>query len=330
MTTSPTYNPIFIVGMNGSGTTMLLDCLNNHNDLHGFRRETRLIPYYIKNIGRYGDLTDDENFLSLINDFRNLSFFRYVNGGAPPPLPDNWKAMPRSLASAIDSVFSYFARKDGKKRWCEKTPMHAQHIASLSNLFPDAQFIHIIRDGRACAASFYRRWHYTPELTMYRWKNVIREARRQSRGVKDRYLEIRYEALTENPETTMRSICDFLQIPYQDDLLTLSRKRSHTGSTKKAITPNKASWNDYLSNHQIERVEAIGGQLLDELGYETTHPRSDKDPNAIALKYWLYRDLMREGVSSIVEEIQTPKKQKWDDFSARIIRAVRQRLTSKY
>ena len=158
-----TSEPVFVVGMNGSGTTMLLDCLDNHPDLFGFRRETKIIPYFIQSAGKYGDLSDDKNFRKMWDDFRSISFFKYVNNGKIVPLPKSWKDAPRSAAGIIDCTLSYFAEKDGKHRWCEKTPMHAQHICLLADSFPNAKFIHIIRDGRACAASFHRRWGYKPE-----------------------------------------------------------------------------------------------------------------------------------------------------------------------
>ncbi|MGH8607377.1 MAG: sulfotransferase, partial [Gammaproteobacteria bacterium] len=55
--------PVFLVGMNGSGTTMLLHSLGNHPDLYGCKRETRVLPHFIAHLHRYGTLGDDDNFL---------------------------------------------------------------------------------------------------------------------------------------------------------------------------------------------------------------------------------------------------------------------------
>jgi hypothetical protein len=330
MTQTATPEPIFIVGMNGSGTTMLLDCLNNHNQLYGFHQETKLIPYFIKKLSKYGELSCDDNFLSLFSDFRSLSYFRYLNNGELPPLPENWRALPRSLDSVIDSVLGFFAKREGKIRWCEKTPMHALHIKNLNNLFPHAKFIHAIRDGRACAASFYRRWRYTPELTMYRWKKVIREARHQGSSIDNQYLEIKYDELTENPEQAIRKICSFLQIPFDNEMLIVNRRRNYMGFSFTKIMQNKSSLNEVLSKSQIERIELIGGKLLNELGYESKYPNSDIDPHIVMLKYWLYKDYIKRGCRTLIQEIKRPRERKWDDLSAIFIRAVKQRLTSKY
>ena len=131
--------PVFVVGMNGSGTTMMLDCLNGHSRLFGFRRETLIIPHYIARAARSGDLREDVTFLRLWDDFRGEQVFRYLNKRRTPPLPEDWREQPRTLGTIVDETFLHFARRDNKQRWCEKTPMHAQHITSLSGLFPEAR-----------------------------------------------------------------------------------------------------------------------------------------------------------------------------------------------
>ena len=124
--------PVFVVGMNGSGTTMLLDCLGRHPALYAFPKETRLIPHLISRLGLFGDLSNDANFERLWGEVRNLGVFRLENGDQPVPLPADWRDYSRSLAAVLDGVFRYFAAREGKRRWCEKTPQHAQHLLVLA------------------------------------------------------------------------------------------------------------------------------------------------------------------------------------------------------
>lgn len=322
--------PVFIVGMNGSGTTMLLDCLDNHPDLYGFRRETKILPYFIAAQHKYGDLSCDENFLRLWNDIRQVPLFRHCNNGVIPPLPDNWQALPRNLAAIIDSIFSFFSNQEGKSRWCEKTPMHALHIETLATMFPEARFVHIIRDGRASAASFYRRWGYKPELSVYRWKNVVQEARRQGKTIAPRYLEVFYEKLTSDPETQMQQICTFLDVPYTDAVLSTSRQRSFTGSSDSNIVANVNKWRSYFNHQCINRLEQIAGKTLAEFGYDTACPNADHNPSRLELKLWLYKDYARSGVTLLKKEWSQRSNAKWQDFSAKIVNAVRQRMTTRY
>lgn len=322
--------PVFIVGMNGSGTTMLLDCLDNHPDIYGFRRETKIIPYFIQKAGKYGDLSHDENFRKMWEDFRSISFFKYVNKGNKVPLPENWQSTPRSAAGVIDGTLNYFAEKDGKSRWCEKTPMHAQHISLLAENFPNARFIHIIRDGRACAASFHRRWGYAPDLTVYRWKHIIEDAQRQGESIPDRYFELYYEKLTDDPETCLKNVCRFLQVPYDPSIITLSRVRAFSGSSDAVITKREEYWREYFSADQIDAFGLVAGKIMHRLGYDTEHPDGDEEPGILRIKYWMYRDNIKQGLNILRNEVIHRKKGgKWDDMSSRILNAIRQRFTNR-
>ena len=155
--------------MSGSGTTMLLDCLGFHSQLYGFPFETKLIPYIAKRLHTFGDLNNDDNFFRLWKAVGRFPGFREVHSDyMPPSIPENWREFLRTLPAVLDAYFRYFAQKEGKTRWCEKTPMYVQHLNLIADLFPGAKFLHIIRDGRDCAASLHRRWKSTPELTVFR------------------------------------------------------------------------------------------------------------------------------------------------------------------
>ena len=325
-----TGNPVFIVGMNGSGTTMLLDCLNNHPDLYGFKRETKIIPHFIRSAEKYGDLSSDDNFRRMWNDFLNVSFFKYVNNGNKVPLPENWKDAPRSVAGVINGTFVYFSEQEGKSRWCEKTPMYAQHISLLAKTFPEAKFIHIIRDGRACAASFHRRWGYTPELTVFRWKHVVQDARTQGSEIPDRYFELNYEDLTDDPEPWLQSICRFLQVPYDPCLVTLSRVRKHSGSSNTMITKKVEYWPDYFTAEKIDSFDRMAGKLIQHLGYKTKHPEGNEEPGALRIKFWMYRDNIRHLTRILGKEVINCKHGgKWDDLSGRIFNSIKQKLMDR-
>lgn len=312
--------PVFVVGMNGSGTTMLLDCLDSHPNLYGFKRETRLLPYLIASLPKFGDLRDDGNFRRYWQAVAEIPAIRFVNGGQPPDLPSNWQQLERSAAGVIDGVFSGFARQAGKRRWCEKTPMHALHIRRFAELFPHARFVHIVRDGRACAHSFHRRWEYTPELTMYRWKKVVQEAQAQGREIADRYLEVRYEDLTADPRRWMSIVCAFLGEPFVEEVLAPSRLRCFTGSTDTRIVTRSPAWQEQFDAARLRRLDRIGGRTLALLGYPTEHPQDDHDPAWPLRKFWLYRDYLREGLKTLNRRNQ----------GSRVVTAIKQRLTTRY
>jgi hypothetical protein len=324
--------PVFIVGMNGSGTTMLLQSLGNHPDLYGFKRETRVLPHFIAHAGKYGSLSDDGNFLRLLRDLYSLRAFCQVNGGRPIPVPEDWRSMPRDLASAIDAGFRYFAVNEDKRRWAEKTPMHALHITALAGLFPSARFIHMVRDGRDSAASFHRRWHRTPALTIHRWKTVVREARRQGTAIGDRYLELRYEDLTAQPALWMERVCAFLGLSFSPAVLQSRQPQMAAAMKPKAsgIVRNSGNWRSYFTPRQIAELETIAGATLALGGYETRQPTSDRDPPRLRRLAWMMRDYIAQGLHDLRTLVKRRDLGGIAELGRRAIDAFRQLWTMKY
>ena len=59
-----------------------------------------------------------------------------------------------TTGEAIAAVFETYAAEHGKERWGDKTPLYMQYLPLLERLFPDARFVHLVRDGRDAALSF--------------------------------------------------------------------------------------------------------------------------------------------------------------------------------
>lgn len=111
-----------------------------------------------------------------------------------------------------DFQAEYLARR-GKQRWAEKTPGYTFHLDFIDELFPDAQYLHVIRDGRDVVASFRDRWGYRAGLRAANsvWRESVLRAREFGARLPDgRYHELRYEALVAEPETQMRALLAFL------------------------------------------------------------------------------------------------------------------------
>jgi len=270
---------IFVVGMNGSGTTMLLDHLDSHSLIYGFKDETRILPYYMLNVRKYGDLGDDQCLGRLWNDMRCAFPFWKANNEECVPLPADWRERGPTPAFIFDAILSWFAAKAGKSIWCEKTPMHALHVAAIAEALPSARFIHIIRDGRDCAASFERRWRYNSRVSMQRWKDTVRSARRQARGLEDnRYMEVRFEELTSQPEIVLRGVCDFLGVAFEQGVLVSSRSSARMrGIDSNKPKPNSGGYKKVFSPKEIAALENQAGLCLDELGYCVDNPYGDAE-----------------------------------------------------
>jgi hypothetical protein len=329
----PTCAPVFVVGMNGSGTTMLLDCLGRHPRLYAFPKETRLIPFLIARQGAYGDLAVDANLRRFWDDVRALPAFREANAGMPVPLPDDWRDRPRSLAGILDSVFRHFAAAEGKRRWCEKTPQHVQHLRALGTLFPRAKFVHVIRDGRDCAASFHRRWYRQPELTIYRWKKVVEMGRTQGGELgTSRYLEVRYEDLTARPEPALRAICEFLELPFDAVVLESGQPflKVDPDDDARGLRPNSGKWQQYFPPRTRARLERIAGRMLATCGYETSRSDGDLEIHGWQRRYWAAREATHAYLREIWRKLTGKLRRPWRVILAKPLTALRHRQHNVY
>jgi hypothetical protein len=111
------------------------------------------------------------------------------------------------------------AEAQGVDRWAECTPTHALHLKEIRAAFPDAQVIHMIRDGRDAALSLAKLgWiHPLPwdregglvAAALY-WKWIVEAGRRNAARAGLPYLEIRFEDLVSAPRETTARIGGFI------------------------------------------------------------------------------------------------------------------------
>lgn len=286
------HSPIFVIGMNGSGTTMLADSLGHHPELYMFPLESKVLPYYLMHQSRFGDLNSINARRQFAATLGKTKSYAHANEKTQVVLSDAQLVRP-GFEGVVDALYKYFAAKQGKTRWGDKSPINTQHVGALAMAFPTAQFVHIIRDGRDAAQSFHRRWGYDPLHTITRWKMAVTAAQDQGRVLGgDRYLEVRYEALTTDPHSEMQRICAFLGLPFDESVLHSSmrymdpaNKHAETGR----IVPNSEKWREYFSAEKIQAIEEIAGATLSELDYPVSI-QGNQTPSRIRLNYWKLKD----------------------------------------
>jgi len=292
--------PIFIIGMNGSGTTMLADCLNQHPQIYIHRIESRTIPFYYFNLGRFGDLENEENFSRLLTEFSNNSAFWICNDNQPLEISFDFNDLnQKDLSTVIDMVFSYFASREKKRIWGDHSPKYGFFIPVLIDLFPEAKIIHIIRDGRDCVQSFNRRFAYNKYRAIYNWRKLIEKAGKDgSAAGEDRYFEVKYEDLTDAPEHWMKHICFFLGVPYDANVLVSNMPMfKGEGDESKSIVKNTGKWRASLTSKEIRKLESIGGLTLQNLGYEVLYAAGNNDLSAARLFFLRWLDRANTSIS---------------------------------
>jgi hypothetical protein len=130
-------------------------------------------------------------------------------------------AGPPTLGSAMGIVFRAYARKFDKPRWGDKRPAYLLNLDMLLRMFPDAQIINIVRDGRDCVASIKDQpWHrggLNEAISM--WCRCSDAGRRALRTLPpDTYHQLYYESLAQDPVGHMKALCEFLGEDYHADM----------------------------------------------------------------------------------------------------------------
>ncbi|PHN08588.1 sulfotransferase family protein [Flavilitoribacter nigricans] len=262
-------NTFFIAGLQRSGTTLLSVMLSKHPEIcmeeravafrliTTLRNSYDLLPHNLEidpeDFYRWLIETDKKQRLRTLLDHEKFSQYGSIR-----------EMIRRSIAQKLES--------NGKRVWGDKTPNLHMYLPEALSFFPDARFIHLVRDGRANAFSLARRSYQNLQLSAQQWVdgNMAGLVNRDLLGP-ERYLLIKYEELLLEPEATLQQVCHFLGLPFHEAVLDLSNKAipDQEKYVKKTLDRSKIrAYLDHLDALQLQKVERIQGPLLQRLGYE--------------------------------------------------------------
>jgi hypothetical protein len=198
------------------------------------------------------------------------------------------KRLPAS-ATAVDgigAIYESYADARGKTRYGDKTPSYMQELDLLERVFPEAQYVHIVRDGRDTALSFME-MRRRPRFNLARprglatfasqWRLEVEGARELGRRIPERYHELRYEDLVREPQAELERLSDFLGLEFEPAMLSYhegidaSTLQDHP-LLGKPPTAGTRRWQEQMSAADVQVFEAIAGDTLSELGYERAYP----------------------------------------------------------
>ncbi len=276
--------PVFILGSERSGTTLVLAILACHPRI-AVPEVTWYYPRFRPYLFTYGDLNDAANFATLANEMAyglRVPFWGMdVN---PDTFGDEIAAraaeIEPSFAGVFAAMFERYAEQENKPRWGEKTPYNLFYIGEILEDFPNAQFVYIYRDGRDASAEFLdsqfgpNNIHAAAEL----WKAGQDAAGPWRKKLsKDQWFDIKYEEFVVGPIDHLKRLCDFLGEDYTDALMEF-----HTTPTAQRRGKTKDNWalaHPITDRHvgiyknelslKDQRIMAwVAGDMMKALGYE--------------------------------------------------------------
>lgn len=268
--------PLFVGGCERSGTTMLGAMLGAHS-LCVCVPESNFIEQLLAGGAFDPDAVEPRAVLASI-----VAHERYRVLWKLPLDPA--EVDPAEVGSTFADVLAWlvraYARRLGKPDapvWVDQTPSNFKRGLTMLRMFPDARFVHIVRDGRGVAAS----------VLPLDWgpNDIIRAAEfwlarcavglaAESHFGPERVLRIRYEDLLTQPETALRRIASFAGLDYEPAMVqgsgyspTRYNERQHRLVGQPPDQSRAQSWHQSLTPRQVEIFESVAGEFLEMLGY---------------------------------------------------------------
>jgi hypothetical protein len=244
-----TDRPIFIVGSPRSGTTLMRSIVDAHPAICCPAWETGLFVHF--------DAVVNGDVAAILKKDATFPLSRH-------DLID-W------LRRCADDLLSQFVSKVNKPRWAEKTPAHVFHMDLIKEVFPGAQFVHMIRNGRDVVRSLQNMSFAPREIrwSCRRWVDSVKAGRASGERLpREQYHEVRYEDLIRDPRPTVESLCRFLGEPYLPQMLAFHKPENSSWGHQGQALQDKPL-NQYRGLTVVERLvfSWMASPLLKELNY---------------------------------------------------------------
>ena len=281
--------------------------LNSHPDL-AIPHETRILIDGYRRRAEWGDLAKPENRRRVARWVveRKESRHQRLTEDADELIERMVAAAP-TIGSVLSAGFRLYADRHGKPRWGEKRPSVVLHLDIVFAMFPDAQYVNIVRDPRAAVASIREAgrqygWgaHDVPGGTDT-WERSVRAADRWRRHLgADRFIELRYEDLVGDQAAALARIVAFLDLDtagleamlrYHETAGPHDRTVKRLASTP-VTTDRLRAWEQSLTPSEVALVERVLGGWMRRYGYEPAATGVDV-PATLRRKHRRRRNAMR-------------------------------------
>jgi hypothetical protein len=263
---------VFIGGCGRSGTTLLGAMLGAHS-------ECICTPESQFKVDVFECLTSTEkpviDISTALNMIRNHWRFKIWGLSLRANPPQEVTSYPE-LIKWVVKMFGQGVGKPNPDIWIDHTPGNRKYVDILFDLFPESKMIHIVRDGRAVAASIMPLdWGAsTIDRAAHFWQSKVTQGLAAETFSKDRVARVKYEELVQEPEKTLRKLCVFIGIDYQPAMIEGKgfkvphyTQKHHSLIGRKPDSERVKAWETSLTDRQVEIFESIAGKLLSDLGY---------------------------------------------------------------
>ncbi|MBC8320108.1 MAG: sulfotransferase [Bacteroidetes bacterium] len=306
----------FVVGRPRSGTTLLRTLFDAHPNV-SFPPECQFI---VNLFPKYGHITNwtEKDLLLFYNDLIsqwlfdtwNMDYNKLKKSILLLAGNNSYGAICKVVYKQYTSLF-----EKGELLFIgDKNPGYAIYSKLLLKIFPEAKFIHIIRDYRDNFVSVKNVDFElpVPSLVVQKWKYFVKKFNKDSAIKPEAFHVIKYEDLANEPKLHMQQLCNFIGIEYNAIVFDFHEKKDeilktyppgyintyHSNLMHKVNTGKIGVWKKQLSPLQIKLMDATAGKIAEQTGYPRIYTMFNLWINIIAFPGRLYAGLLY--VSTII------------------------------
>ena len=280
--------PLFMFGFERSGTTLLSMMVGAHPSIAVPFSPTGLWYRYGRSLDKYDNLETHEALERIVDDLLTEERIRLWDVQLSRD-----EALERLETGSYPAIVARFhelyARHCGKRHWASIDIATLYEMDQAYRWFPNARFLHIVRDGRDVALS-HETYMYGVSTTLEcaeKWRQDLwANMKMGSMLDSNQYMVVRYEDLVLNTEATLSDICTFFWLSYSADMLNYPEmvknkvprhRRSLWPALDKPPVKSKVyRWKSDMSDYKRIVFEGVANDMLKRLGYEAyaTVPKS--------------------------------------------------------
>ena len=293
-----TRSPVFVIGAARSGTSILCTLLRRYLAI-SFGTESQFITRIYRTLPHYGNLRHDANLRRLVDDVaKSRCFERWTRRFGCTVDADlayeRAASGTRSFAGVLDAFFGQLADHHQMPRWGDKTPEYNFNLPVLLSLFPAAQFVHIVRDGRDVALSGFR-MHFgagNAYRAALQWRRTMLHVGHFCATLPpSQVCTLHYETLLREPADTLGDLARFLGIANTDAILPAIAE----DVPSQVRSENGGKWRTAMSLQDQRLYESVAGDELRAAGYPTPHG-VERRIGPMERAYWEAHHLVRKAL----------------------------------
>lgn len=286
---------VFVTGSSRSGTTLMSRILNQHSSIFSFN-ELHYFEQLCSSPKLNVSISKDEALLlaDRLLGIQKEGFLKYKNKGN---YNEEAKKILECMASPFTSLQVYLqfvqfiVSAEGKQIGCDQTPRNILYIEEILVNIADAKVICLVRDPRSVLLSQKRKWkrkflgasdipykesvrsyfNYHPYTISKLWSAAAKQALKWKNHHNVFFLK--FEDLVDAPEQTVKSICGFLNLPFETGMLDVphvgsSNKQDEKEAKRGIASSVKAAWKGGgLTSAELYICQQMNNNLMATLGY---------------------------------------------------------------